>query len=104
VAIEVATRISTARSHGSAQVRIDLREDLLSQTSMTVEDQAGTIVVTVNSGSKDAARVLSSHAQELGQAISRRTGKSTRINFGDQSWTAEADQSAADAPRSPEDG
>jgi hypothetical protein len=97
VAAEVAARISTARSHGSAQVQIDLREDLLPQTSMTVEDQAGTIVVTLNSGSDEAAQVLSSHAQQLGQAISRRTGKPTRINFGDQSWTAEADRSATDA-------
>jgi hypothetical protein len=104
VAAEVAARISTARSHGAAQVQIDLREDLLPQTSMTIEDQAGTIVVTVNSGSDNAAQVLSSHAQELGQAISRRTGKSTRINLGDQSWTAEADQSAADTTRSPDDG
>lgn len=104
VAAQVAARISTARSHGSTKVQIDLREDLLPKTSMTVEDQGNMIVVNVDAGSSEASEMVSGHAQELGQAISRRTGRSTRINLGDQSWTTEADQSAAGEARSTDDG
>src|SRR5690606_35278912 len=41
VAGEVASRIATTSGHGASQVRIDLRDEVLPQTSMTVENQAG---------------------------------------------------------------
>ena len=104
VACEVAARITTASGHGSSQVHIDLREDVLPQTSMMVENQAGVVVVTLSSGSNEAAELLSSHATELGRAISRRTGKSTRIDFAGSSWTTDADGGATgDAPDGPPD-
>jgi Type III secretion protein (HpaP) len=95
VANEVASRITTGSAHGGSQVRIDLRDEVLPQTSLTVENQAGVVVVTLSSGSSEAAELLSSHAAELGRAISRRTGKSTRIDFAGRSWTTDADGGTA---------
>src|SRR5690606_36497304 len=99
VAGEVASRIATTSGHGASQVRIDLRDEVLPQTSMTVENQAGMVVVTLSSGSNEAAELLSSHAAELGRAISRRTGKRTRILLAGRSWTTDPDgEEAGDAP------
>jgi hypothetical protein len=87
IAGQVAAGISTSRGHGTSQVRIDLREDVLPGTSLTVEDQSGTVVVTVDSGSEEATSLLSSHAEELGRAIGRRTGRATRVTIGGQTWS-----------------
>src|SRR5690606_29855760 len=92
-------RIATTSGHGASQVRIDLRDDVLPQTSMTVENQAGTVVVTLSSGSNDTAEILSSHAADLGRAIPRRTGKRARLALAGQSWTTDPDgEEAGDAP------
>jgi hypothetical protein len=103
VASQVAARI-TAGGQGSGQVRIDLRDDVLPQTSLTVEDQAGVVVVTLSAGSSEAAELLSSHAAALGQAISRRTGRATRIDLAGRSWSSDADQDTSAAARPTDDG
>lgn len=104
VASEVATRISASHEEGSSQVQIDLREDMLPQTSMTVEKQAGVVVVTVASGSQESANLVSEHAQELGQEISRRTGSATRISLGGKSWTTDSEQGPSTQGSSNGDG
>ena len=103
IANQVAARIATSGGQGAAKVRIDVREDLLPQTSLTVEDQAGTVVVTVASGSNHAAAALASGAEELGRAISRRTGRRTRIDFGGRSWTTDADEAVTDPTAAPDE-
>lgn len=95
IANQVAARISAGRDHGDATVRIDLRDDLLPATSMTIEDRADAVVVDVGSGSKEASDLLAEHATDLGRAISRRTGRRTRIQLGEQSWTTEAEEGDA---------
>jgi hypothetical protein len=104
VASEVATRISASHEGDSSQVQIDLREDMMPQTSMTVEKQAGVVVVTVASGSQESASLVSEHAQELGQEISRRTGSATRISLGGRSWTTDSEQGPSTEGSSNGDG
>lgn len=92
IANQVAARISAGRHHGISQVRIDLREDLLPGTSMKLEDRSDAVVVSVGSDSQEAAELIADHAVELGRAISQRTGRRTRIELGDKSWTTESDE------------
>ncbi|MEM7025429.1 MAG: type III secretion HpaP family protein [Pseudomonadota bacterium] len=88
VADQVASQISTIHQHGSDQVQIQLRDDVLPQTSMTVENKGGQLVVTVASDSVDSRNMVSSNAADLSHAISERTGRSTSVNLGDQNWTS----------------
>lgn len=99
VADQLAVRQATPGA--SAQVRIRLRDDVLSKTSLVITMDGDTVQVTVTTGSSESAALVEAHASDLAAAIAGRTGKAAQVRYRDQSGAAcavDADLPAAAEP------
>lgn len=90
IARQVATQLSVrqATPGAPAQVRIQLRDDVLPKTSLMIKTEGDTVQVTVTTGSAESAALVEAHASDLAAAIVGRTGKAARIRYRDESGAA----------------
>lgn len=90
IARQVATRLAVQQPNagGSARIRIQLKDDVLPRTALTVSREGDGVVVTVTTGSADLAAVIEGHAQALAAAIAERTGDHAVVRYRDGSGAA----------------
>jgi hypothetical protein len=98
VARQVAAQLAVGRASGgaAAHVRIQLRDDVLPRTSLTITNDGDTVAVTVTTGSAESAAAIEANAQALAGALAVRTGHAARVRFRDASGAAQ--EAFADAP------